>query len=242
MCTATIHLRPGGYAVAMNRDEQRTRGPESPPAEHPLAMRAAGSALWPTDGDSGGTWIGINARGVAALLLNNYRAAPVAGSASRGAIVPRVLESRSRCEAQDRLRAAVAEESHAPFTLAILDPDGGGVWRWSADGLRGPQPLPAGWSILTSSSWRSLAVESWRAQLFARWAADRASALGDPSDQELCAFNLLRVEGRESWSPLMSRRESATRSLSILRWGGPDCAPVLHWFPIEALALEAARP
>ncbi|MCX7017196.1 MAG: NRDE family protein [Candidatus Sumerlaeota bacterium] len=76
MCTATLHRSEDSLLLTMNRDELHSRAPEIPPAIR------AGDPAWmaPTDSQAGGTWIGVNDRGLAVCLLNAYwpEDAPVA--------------------------------------------------------------------------------------------------------------------------------------------------------------------
>lgn len=68
MCTVTVHRSANRLLVTMNRDEARDRAPEVPPAIHHNDV----NWLAPSDSARGGTWIGVNDRGVVACLLNGY--------------------------------------------------------------------------------------------------------------------------------------------------------------------------
>jgi len=117
MCTVTIiplpthQEAPGasevGYRLATNRDERRDRRPGLPPR---VQRSGAGRALWPVDGQAGGTWVGVNQRGLALALLNSVpleRPAPPASERiiSRGLIIPRLMDARTPDEVIDRLEA-----------------------------------------------------------------------------------------------------------------------------------------
>ena len=69
MCTATWIAEEDGYELFFNRDELLTRGRERPPKN-----RVSGGVRYvaPSDSDSGGTWIGVNDRGVTLCILNYY--------------------------------------------------------------------------------------------------------------------------------------------------------------------------
>jgi uncharacterized protein with NRDE domain len=120
MCTVTVVPHPRGVRLVSNRDELRSRAMAEPPA-----WRRAGplAALWPRDPESGGTWVGVNAAGIAMTILNrNPRDRRGASGAlrSRGTIIPRLL----RC---DRLDAVLDEASRLaafefePFTLVVVE-------------------------------------------------------------------------------------------------------------------------
>ena len=98
MCTVTLRCGAGAVALTMNRDERWERAPEEAP------RRIAGDALRPSwlapfDSASGGTWIGVNERGVASCVLNGYEPADKGlrgdpSVPSRGSIIPRILEEQ----------------------------------------------------------------------------------------------------------------------------------------------------
>jgi len=74
MCTVTLRCGASSLVLTMNRDERLERSPEEAP------RLISGDALRPSwlapfDGASGGTWIGVNERGVASCVLNGYEPA-----------------------------------------------------------------------------------------------------------------------------------------------------------------------
>jgi len=85
MCTLTFIPRDDGYVLAMNRDEQITRGLAMPPTRVQMGV---GQAVYPTDIE-GGTWIGANDHGLAFGLLNrNPSGPPLNKTRSRAEIIP----------------------------------------------------------------------------------------------------------------------------------------------------------
>ena len=78
MCTVSWTPLDGGYALAMNRDERRTRAPATPPERRELD---GVPVLLPRDGEAGGTWIAVNALGHTLALLNRWDDSPVGDSA-----------------------------------------------------------------------------------------------------------------------------------------------------------------
>ncbi len=91
MCTMTAIRTPSDILrIAFNRDEQRTRARELPPAFRQCGDR---TGLMPLDPAGGGSWIGANDAGLIAALLNANPVGqgPLVRSASRGSIVPAIL-------------------------------------------------------------------------------------------------------------------------------------------------------
>lgn len=106
MCTLILAHRvfPGvPLAVAANRDEMLARA-SSPPQ----LVAGAPRALMPRDLAAGGTWLGLNERGLFVGITNRAGQPPDRTRASRGALVV------------DALRAPDAAALHA--RLASLDP------------------------------------------------------------------------------------------------------------------------
>jgi hypothetical protein len=123
MCTVTgiaLGLPDAGLRVGCSRDEQRTRGLARPPE-----IRHEGSMtfMMPTDADRGGTWIGVNARGVLAVLLNrNAGLAPAkrVPGPSRGEVVPKLLSAATLADAHEEFRR-IDHAAFAPFRVLLCD-------------------------------------------------------------------------------------------------------------------------
>ncbi len=209
MCSAVLRWGPEGVLAVMNRDELRERAPEQLPSIRGTLLRQLG----PRDGARGGTWFGANESGLIAFLLNGYARGELdlsgrPGLPSRGAILDRVLEHDF--EAASRMLEERLDPSPYPsFAAVIASRAGARAFRWTAGGAWRSQALEPGWHLVTSSSWRTEDVVRWREERFAEWLA-----AGSPLHGELPAFNLLEVEGLRGWSPLMTRAESATRSIT----------------------------
>lgn len=226
----------------MNRDEARTRGAESPP----VLARADTGVCWlaPRDSDSGGTWMGLNDRGLVACLLNRYHDAevpPPAGPHSRGELVPQVLAHATLPAARAWLETSLDLQPYAPFTLVLAD-------RWDRCALawNGREAawsaLPAPWALVTSSFFEPARVLPWREQAFSAWLA-----AGAPFSGPWPAFHVLQPEGESFCAPLMSRAVSCTRSITqaVVRPDAPWClryAPVEGQpGPVNSFALNAAE-
>lgn len=222
MCTVTLLKTSDEFLLTMNRDERHERPAEEPPRVVDPSGRAP-RCVWPIDSKSGGTWIGMNARGLTACLLNGYLpgdAQPTLSGShlSRGAIVPDVLRHGVYTDALHWLQHDFEPWQFGSFTLLIAAGLEATAVTW-----RGGRSLefhsPAGnWSLWSSSSWNADEVLPWRRREFDRWIAEGARrAEGMP------AYHLLQPEGMAEWSPLMHRSYSATRSITQVarRTDGP---------------------
>jgi hypothetical protein len=127
--------------VAGNRDE-RTDRPASPPG---LWVGQQRRVLSPRDRRAGGTWLGVNDRGVVAGLTNVAGAPVVAGAPSRGHLVHLALDADGLDAGLAAVARAVAATPHSGFQLVLADAravvvlrhDGGRLQRidWSDDVL-----------------------------------------------------------------------------------------------------------
>ena len=132
MCTLIVLHRVVAdvpLVIAANRDEFYDR-----PSEGPAIRRTAGgTVLAPLDLREGGTWLGVNSRGVFAALTNRRAETdPRTDRRSRGLLVMDALEAGSAAEAADRIEERVSEGSardssrsstgaYNPFNLFIAD-------------------------------------------------------------------------------------------------------------------------
>ena len=114
----------------MNRDEQRTRPVARPSAEH----QAGRLAVWHPSEPTGGTWIGINERGIALALLNGHQRPTDPGLASRGLIIPQLLAAGSLLEVHG-LFAGLETRTFNPFRLIGVDPRAEEIHEWIWDGV-----------------------------------------------------------------------------------------------------------
>ena len=242
MCTVTIHRDAETLVVTMNRDEARTRAPESPPAIF-APEDFAKEWMAPIDGEAGGTWMGVNARGVVACLLNVYRpgqmlARPEAPSAfSRGTIVPAVLAQGDG----ERVRRWITEKfdpsPYESFQLVVVWLEGGARWVWSDSEHLEHSPCRDEWTLVSSSLWRPDAVLAWRREAFEQWRNAGSERRG-----HLPAFHLLQAKGKEEWSPLMDREWSCTRSITQAHVDGRTRRSVLRYWPRTTRGTVAVAP
>jgi uncharacterized protein with NRDE domain len=116
MCTLVVaaHVFDGyPLVVVANRDEQLDRA-SSPPFVWP------GGFLAPCDDVAGGTWLGINDKGVVVGITNRYLGPKDHTRLSRGALVKDALELGSAREIH-RAMAEVPASCHNGFHLVYAD-------------------------------------------------------------------------------------------------------------------------
>lgn len=145
MCTVSIIPRPRiarptgdftGFRLVCNRDEQRDRADAQTPRWREI-RGPGGRAIWPADGEAGGTWIAADQTGLTLCLLNRNPtpppALPSSGLVSRGRIIPLLLQIDSGAmrgaSTGAQIAAQVGEldlDAFAPFRLIAVDPRAGG--------------------------------------------------------------------------------------------------------------------
>lgn len=103
--------------VAGNRDE-RTDRPASPPG---LWVGGARRVLSPRDRQAGGTWLGVNDRGLFAGLTNVAGASPVPDAPSRGHLVHLALDAGGLEAGVAAVERRVEDHAHAGFQLVVAD-------------------------------------------------------------------------------------------------------------------------
>jgi len=134
MCTVSFISRPGGYALAMNRDEQRSRGPGLPPQ---LRKQSRQLVLSPSE-RGGGTWIALNGSGVSFALVNGY-SIPQDGqlaTVSRGEVVNAVSD-KDRARLVDKRLGELPLAYIKPFRLIGVFPHRQEIiqWQWNLEKL-----------------------------------------------------------------------------------------------------------
>jgi hypothetical protein len=194
MCTVTWVHEEGGYRLLSNRDERRGRRAALPPS---VRERDGVQFAAPVDGDFGGTWIGVNERGVSLCLLNG---AGGCGVRSRGLLVADLVSARSLAEAAERFRR-LDLSLYAPFTLLVLAPGRDTVLEWSGR-ARGEGRVPP---PLASSSLDLAGVRERR----------RAEFRAHTGPLE--SFHASHADGPSAYSPCMHRADAETVSLTRVR-------------------------
>jgi hypothetical protein len=129
MCTVTFIGRQHGYALGMNRDEQRARVPGLPPT----AKIINGVRVLSPAEPGGGTWISVNENGTAFALVNWYSASTrVKGeTVSRGEVVNATSAAESSRFAAAALNQLPLKRIN-PFRLVGIFPATKEIveWRW----------------------------------------------------------------------------------------------------------------
>jgi transport and Golgi organization protein 2 len=215
MCTLSwLSDETGGYFVWFNRDEQKSRALARAPS---LEGRGGLQVITPLDPDFGGTWIGVNEKGIAFCLANRYAAnspsLPAPGDRiSRGLLLASILDASSRREASDRI-AAMELQRFQPFTVAGFEP-GSPVLLLSWDGRHlGSVEHEAPGLVLTSSGLDQARAESSRREIF-ETALREAGAYGPDLMRQIHRGHLPE---RGSTSVCMHREDAETVSLSEIR-------------------------
>lgn len=216
MCTVTIHRNEDGILATMNRDEALTRAPELRPQ---IVYAGPGvRMIAPSDGERGGTWMGVNNHGVVACLLNAYQPGEsllpdTSGRfRTRGEIVAGLLSAGDGAAVQRWLRSSLDPHAYPSFTLMVATLLETVCYEWLGDAPPKVETLMDEWILRSSSGWDSEDVRRWRERRFAEWRGDGEAKFGT-----LPSFHLLRDPGHEERSPLMRRAWSATRSITQAR-------------------------
>jgi hypothetical protein len=214
MCTVSVVPTEHGFRLACNRDEQRTRPDALPPRMHANGGRRT---MWPSDPQSGGTWIGVSDIGLAMVVLNRTSGAGTAAAppatVSRGILIPQLLAAPSLDAAVERAGVELAAPAtrFKPFTLvmiqgrrtAIVD-HRAGVTAIERRGLK--RPL-----LFTSSSLGDEIVERPRGRLFAALVKSARHPL-----EAQARFHRHRWPRRPAISVWMTRPDAATVSRTTI--------------------------
>ncbi|MGA1524500.1 MAG: NRDE family protein [Planctomycetota bacterium] len=114
-----VGVDPGHpIVVASNRDERRDR-PSAPPG---LFVGQKRRILSPRDREAGGTWIGVNDRGLFVGLTNLVGASrDLEGAPSRGRLPHLALDEDGVDAAADVVAAAAASARYRGFQLLVTD-------------------------------------------------------------------------------------------------------------------------
>jgi hypothetical protein len=219
----------------MNRDDLIAR-PEAPPR---LQAGAQGGFIGPLEMQSGGTWIGVNASGLVACLLNRYDGPAPVGALSRGMIVPTALEASTVAAASTGI-AALALGRFAPFTCIVISAREHIRMDWT------------GRELLRDETATNDAHQAWMttsSSIAPQEVTSRRQALFDGTKQEtdgLAALNRFHSESSDVdawWAPWMKRDNSHTKSITRIEFAGESCA-LSYWdrASVETTGLGSAPP
>ena len=204
MCTVTIQRDKDIVRVTMNRDERHERietGLYSDGTQHAL--------LFPEDGSSGGTWIGVNADGVMACLMNRYDQPPEPSRISRGSIVVDALARGEIAHIEYWLRNGFRPVRFNPFTLFVVTCQRTLCLEWTSATCQWLDLPVQPWIMVTSSSENAVAVTHYRQRQFEHWLKQ-----GAPFRNGIAGFHFQHDAAALDRSILMSRPHSHTKSLT----------------------------
>jgi|ERR1700686_93921 len=128
MCTLMLALRPSPgtlLAVSGNRNEFLDR-PATGPRLHPPSFPGAPRVLMPRDERAGGTWLGLNNRGLFVCVTNRRSANLVPERMSRGQLVVAALQQPTVARLRAFL-AALPPDRHNGFHLVFASVEEAGV-------------------------------------------------------------------------------------------------------------------
>lgn len=149
MCSIILLIRPGErwpVLIAANRDEMLSR-PWDAPGRH---WRDRPHVTAGRDALGGGTWMGMNDRGVMVALLNRMGSlGPAPGKQSRGELPLIALDGASAEEAAAIL-ARMDAGAYRPFNAVAADAQGGFFLRGLGEGRVEARPLAPGITMVTA--------------------------------------------------------------------------------------------
>jgi len=232
VCTLTWIAPERGYELLFNRDEKRTRAAGLPPRRFESAQRAW---LAPSDPEGGGTWIGVNDRGLTLALLNGYERADDAQRPwrSRGLLVQELL-ALPGVRAVEAALARAGLDQYRSFTLFALDLECvARISAWDGERLCAAAHAPAGDPLCSSSLDPTGAVRA-RSALFAELRGEH----GGVDAALLARFHVSHMPQRGPLSPCMHRDDAQTQSFTRIRCDGARA--VMEYSPgAPCLALAA---
>jgi uncharacterized protein with NRDE domain len=230
--------------VAANRDEYLDR-----PAEGPaLREGRAGTLIAPLDRRAGGTWWGVNARGLFAAITNRPTAQLDSQRRSRGQLVLDALDAATAREAADAI-APIGRGLYNPFNLFLADARDAFAVVYEG----GPEvvPLAPGAHVIGNADPDARDVPKVRAALERAGSIARGAA--DAIEDELAALCRDHAAGESRGSNCVHYGGYGTRSSTLLRLGsdrdllrhaeGPPCAnPYRDFTPLLTRLGKPAEP
>lgn len=224
MCTLVVLHRaiPGvPLLVAANRDEFFARR-----SEGPALRRTPGgiAVVAPRDARGGGTWFGINSRGLFAALTNVAGEEPDPARRSRGLVVLDALEAATAGEAAAQAQSVTADQYNA-FNLFVADARE--AWGVTCRGVARSLRLDAGVHVVGNNALDappSAKVAGLRERARRLAGADLPGALEGLAD--LCRTH---SDADPLASPCVHTESYGTRSSALLALADADGASVLRF-------------
>jgi transport and Golgi organization protein 2 len=205
MCTLSWRPEPCGFELWFSRDERRGRAPARAPELHQVG---GVPFLAPRDPEGGGSWLTVNARGLALALLNDYGAPTRSGRfESRGVLVLSLAAARGFDEVAERLHPRELGV-YRPFELIAFAP-GEVVHRFAWNGRELTIERGAVGPFASSAVAHGEARTARRARF--------AATVRAPTSQELERFHREHSPARGPLSTCMHRADAKTVSLARVR-------------------------
>lgn len=209
MCTLTIQRDAAMVRVTMNRDERYER------IETGLRQDDHTQMLFPEDGLSGGSWIGVNAEGVIVCLMNRYDSLPNVSLSSRGRIVIDALSLGGIKQVLSWLQCHFKPGAYNPFSLFVVSEHLTSRMDWTGE-VWNEEYLPLKpWTMVTSSAEDWVAVADYREQQFSQWLSEGAEFV-----RGVAGFHFQSDPMRMNQSVLMQRAQSHTKSITQIALAG----------------------
>ncbi|MGB0743136.1 MAG: NRDE family protein [Opitutales bacterium] len=211
MCTLSWWIRPDKRGVLFNRDEQHSRQPGGPLVLFTQKTEAEFQVYAPVDSDAGGTWIGLNTKGLIVALLNYYGHETTAPSPrrSRGKLVVDLLSSqKSVSGCFDELNQQDMSLYSGCLIFCFDRQDAPRALLWSGHSLSS-LALDSGVPCLTTSSVRTSACVDYRKNLFE----------GINARDDLMRAHMHYNSSDPALGPLMYREDAATDSFTEITLG-----------------------
>jgi uncharacterized protein with NRDE domain len=225
VCTIAVAIqRFAGFpvVVAANRDEVLDR-----PSTPPFLWQEDLPYLAPRDDLAGGTWMGLNARGLFVGIANRFRSPRDRTRASRGHIVSQAL-AMPDVDGLHRKMSAVDPRKFNAFHLFYADASGAAGVTWSDGERMSQQRLGPGVHVITERSFGADTVD--RAEtIIARWPPPLSD--GSPDVAALQAM-LSRHDDRDPLGTLcihLPQFNFGTRSSAVLLLSA-DLASSRFWW------------
>jgi hypothetical protein len=213
MCTLSWLPEGESYSVWFNRDERVTRKPAASPFKH---VRSGIPYMAPTDGEAGGTWIGVNVGGLTVCLANRYCVPPPPlprARVSRGLLVQSVLGLPTLSAVAAAVEQATLAQ-YEPFTLGVFEPAALPLLlAWDGERLTQDRPPGAGLILTSSAVDQAHVVES-------RRRVQAEALLTEPMSAALLErLHASHEPERSGVSICMHRHDARTQSLSRIDVG-----------------------
>lgn len=221
-----------------SRDELRTRSPEQAPAWRMLGNGLR--ACWPTDTDAGGTWVAVREDGFYLGLLNLNVPSdeldadrPDTTNRSRGDLIPALMEAASVADAVERV---MNDDLRGMKPLRLLmvgpSPEGGfasAIARFGGSRARMTTPFePVVRPRCLASSGLGDHLVQCRLPLF------REMVVPDPNPENQRAFHFFQWPDKLEYSPLMSRENARTASVTSVEYISGELPNVVYESVTEA--------